>query len=209
MDNTFSQRPKGKVQGMPTEDLKVWAVAFLKSGSPGAVLRFLERRRSDITPATLFLSDALSPGGWRVLPGDRDFLMAQVAPISQAFVSGVYLLYRETTAWGWELWENGEEKNRFEYDLPQSPETFSQRLLTSGVALFKGRPVEEAPLAWARQRGAPLARIPGIVPGSRPVPIIEYQTVAGLDQRKLLVETRPCLYRFLSVSEQATSPRQG
>jgi hypothetical protein len=50
-------------------------------------------------------------------------------------------------------------------------------------------------IAWALARGLPIDRLPaaGL---RRHIPIIDYITVAELDQRNLLVENSPRLYRF-------------
>lgn len=171
---------------------KTQAALFLQSPSPGAVFRFMERRRPADAPESLYLSDALSPNGWRAMPGNRAFLTAQAPFLSRPFPPAIYLFYWDESGWGWTCWENGDEKEGFEDSLPPSPPTWKTFLSVIGVTRNPLSP----PLAWAQTRGLPLFRIPGAIPGAKLVPVIEYRTVSGLDQRNLLLETGPRLYRF-------------
>ena len=171
-----------------------WAALLIQSASPGAIFRFLERRRraasaESSAPDALFLSDALSGNNWRAMPGERAFLRANGAALSRVFPPAVTLLYKEEGVWGFLIWEKGEEIQRAENPLPPSQTSPWKNFFGAGRTL-------SPPVAWAQERKFPLSRVPGAVPGAKSVPLIEYHTVSGLDQRDLLLETGPRLYRF-------------
>jgi len=88
--------------------------------------------------------------------------------------------------WGFLIWEGGALAEEGEEPLAETPRGLLHRL--AGV---KPSPA----VAWARERGFPIERVPGTVARTKPVPVVEYRTVAGLDQRNLLVEDGPRLYR--------------
>ena len=177
----------------------VWAALFIQSASPGAVFRFLERRRRAETQSgndasagadILFLSDALSGNNWRAMPGEYAYLNAQGAALSRAFPPVIFLLYRDGDRWGAIFWEAGTETERQEnVALPAATNSWKR--------FFGAAQKESPPAAWARERQLPLFRVPGALPSAKAAPLIEYRTIAGLDQRNLLVETGPRLYRFV------------
>ncbi|MCX6367572.1 MAG: hypothetical protein NTX57_12805 [Armatimonadetes bacterium] len=145
---------------------------FVRSASPGAVLRFLERlaRRDEPLPAELLISDAVGPWQWRALPVAG---LASVAPrLALAFSSDVFHLQEMPAGWSWTRYESA---GAAEYGA-----------LAKKRLWERSSPVER----WASVHGLPLTRL------TRPPKVIDYETVAQLDQRSLLLEDMPRLYRF-------------
>ena len=144
----------------------------MRSASPGAVLRFLERlaRRDEPLPAELLISDAVGQWQWRALPVAD---LASVAPrLALAFSSDVFHLQEMPAGWSW---------TRYESEGAAESGALAKKRLWE-----RSSPVER----WARAHGLPLTRL------TRPPKIIDYETVAQLDQRSLLLEDTPRLYRF-------------
>lgn len=145
---------------------------FVRSASPGAVLRFLERlaRRGEAVPAELLLSDAVGESLWRALPVSG--LEALAPRLAHAFPPEVLQLRKTPDGWQWA---------RYDADG-----------LTAQGALRKKHLWERVePVAlWARSEGVPLARL------IHPPKVLDYTLVAQLDQRSLLIENTPRLYRF-------------
>jgi len=173
--------------------MAVWAALFLRSASPGAVFGFLERRSraGEDLPRSLLLSDAAPPHAWRALIADRECLAAQGPGLSLAFGPRVTLVYQSETpmpVWAFLIWERGAFTEEGEEPLTATPRGLLYRL--AGV-----KPAPSPAVVWARERGFPIERVPGTVARTKPVPVVEYRTVAGLDQRNLLVEDGPRLYR--------------
>jgi hypothetical protein len=171
-----------------------WAALFLRSASPGAVFRFLERRRhaANKAPGPLLLSDAVPPDAWRALIAPADWLTVQGPALSQAFGPRVTLLRyigASTSAWSFTVLEAGTVVEEGTETLAAPRRSLLHRISGVGPAL-------SPPVVWARGRGLPVERVPGAVPLKRAVPVVEYQTVARLDQRSLLIEDGPRLYRF-------------
>lgn len=174
------------------------AVLFLSATSPGAVLRFLERRLRPLhaaaasPPSALLLSDAVGPEQIRLLAaaegGDTaapDWLREQAAPLSGALDTRVTLLVLPRSgepAWNFVVWEGGAEIERG----GGTRESERRPTLWERLPGARRPPLPEA--VWARERGLPLDRLTA--------PVVDYVTVAQLDQRGLLVEDRPRLYRF-------------
>lgn len=177
-------------------DRENWRVLFLLSPSPGAVFRFLERRvlAGETIPSPLYLSDPAPPHGYRLLylPTASRLMIAVVgARLSTALPRAVTLLYRRAGSvpvWGYTFWEGGEVVDSGEDALPKSNPW--QKL----TARLPGPASVSPPVAWANRRGLPLDRLPLVGRGTNPT--VEYRTVAALDQRSLLVEDEPRLYRF-------------
>jgi hypothetical protein len=178
-----------------------WAALFLRSASPGAVFRFFERRRraGEAAPGPLLLSDAAPANGWRALIGPPDWLAAQAEALSRAFAPRVTLLRQSampTPEWGFTVYEAGAVAEEGGESLSAKQRPLLHRL--AGV-----KPALSPPVLWARERGLPVERVPGAVSHKGTVPVIEYRTVAGLDQRSLLIEDGPRLYRFDSTGIEA------
>jgi hypothetical protein len=52
-------------------------------------------------------------------------------------------------------------------------------------------------MTWATQRALPASRVPALRSKRGPaLAVVDYDTVARLDQKSLLVENSPRLYRF-------------
>lgn len=178
-----------------------WQALFLSSLSPGAVFRFLERRlgrdpeeRGQLDALGLLLSDAVPPGAWRVLSADGagagPWMQGVGAALSEAFPPEVVLVWREPggippePVWGFIAWAGGTETER--------GDTAAERP-RGLIARLAGITPETPPLRWARERGLPTDRIPAL---AQRLPIVEYATVARLDEKGLLTEETPRLYRF-------------
>ena len=192
---------------MPAADAVTgeWAALFLPGNSPGQVIRFLQRRQRSLaasvaTGSPLLVSDAAGPGRLRALifeasAGDnRAYLDAAAPALSTAFAVGVTLLWSTPalSRWGTARWEpDATEIERTEADQPTPlPQSFFDRL--------RRRSTTSPLLDWARARNLPLDRLPPLRPAGT-LPIIDYETIAALDRKSLLVENRPCLYRFVLI----------
>ena len=181
---------------MPATTAKGWSVLFLPAPSPGQVIRYLERRHrraGEVVPDGLRLSDAAGPKRVRALVGPIETRgwMASIGSLFSAALSGpVTHLWRDDAPsfWGWTIWEASEMTGHAESPLSATP---PQKLL----ARLTGSPSPE--ILWARQRGLPVERVTAAARKARvELPIIDYVTVARLDQKSLLVEDSPRLYRF-------------
>ncbi|WP_395088604.1 hypothetical protein [Armatimonas sp.] len=147
-------------------------VFFVRSPSPGAVLRFLERlaRRGEALPDAVWISDATGEPPWRALSGDG---LEGVAPrLAQAFPPEVLWVGRTREGWQW---------RRFADDGTQESGTLGKKRLWQPSS-----PLER----WGKPLGLPLARL------THPPRILDYATVAQLDQRSLLQEDTPRRYHF-------------
>jgi hypothetical protein len=176
-----------------------WSVLFLKSSSPGQVFRFLERRMlsGEIYPPLLLSDNATAENRRALFPvtasaANQERLRAIALPLAVAFTCRVTLLYQTTSPepqWGYMIFtEQGEVENGTEPLLSKRPRWIDR--------LPGARPVEPPPLQWARKQGLPVERVPFLIRTRPAVPVVDYGTVAGLDQRRLLVENAPRLYRF-------------
>lgn len=207
-----------------------WCALFVRSASPGAVIRFLERRRAILAQQAgsnalaafaacgpdLVLGEA-APGTepWRALvaPGATHgkpsgaWMEKTGADLATAFAPGVTLLFADDTAgaWGWRVWVPGAAETAPETEhggeLPPAP-TLVQRL--AGHA--RAQSPTALAVTWASERGLPAARIPALLSGGRfrreNVPLVAYETVAGLDARGLLREDGPRWYTTNRLSSE-------
>lgn len=145
---------------------------FVRSPSPGAVLRFLERlaRRGEPLPPEVTISDAVGEPLWRALQGVG--LEGVLPRLALAFPPDLFQLQQTASGWQWTRWTSE--------GAVESGELGKKRLWEQHA------PVER----WARTYGLPLTRL------TRPPKCLDYETVAQLDQRSLLLEDTPRLYRF-------------
>jgi hypothetical protein len=190
--------PRATSDTLPPSRSAGWSALFLSAASPGMVVRYLERRRraGEAVPDGLLLSDRAGESRTRALAGDSDahaWMEASGAALSRAFPPTVTFLWSEPVSattplrWGFVSWKDGEENGRHEQAL--DPE---QKRGFLGLAR---RPLP-APVRWAQRQGLPLGRVLGESGSRLAVPVIDYETVAKLDQKSLLVESSPRLYRF-------------
>lgn len=195
----------------------LWCALFFQSDSPGKVFRWIERRygkgEMPLENLGLLLSDAAPPQGWRALVGGAEALSwmeASGPAFSEALPPAVTLLFADegdgTTdpIWGFRVWRGGDEVEQGRHVV---------RPKTGFLALLMGlRHPMAGPhtVTWAAIRHLPVQRVPAL-PLPRPVPVVDYHTVAGLDERGLLHEDSPRLYRFSFASSggsEASGPGQ-
>jgi hypothetical protein len=178
-----------------------WAALFVSSASPGAVIRFLERRPApDGASGGLLLGEA-APGAqpWRALvavegaDATQAWMEASAIAFAAAFPPAVTLIFADDAkdTWGWRAWESGPpgaaacltEKGDGE---PSRVPALIRRLAGLDRVL---RPTALA-VAYANARDFPAGGIPALVADHRRenVPRVTYETVAGLDARGLLRE---------------------
>jgi len=201
----------------------VFAALFLHAASPGQVLRFFERRNA-APPIDLLLSDRVAPLGFRALTGVGDTaavtdtlrgLLEEHGPamarvfVTDADAPSVTLVFAAAgLRWGWRTWRaasdhvagactgaDEEVTDGTSVAFPLGTRLF--RLLTGAYHPSRALEAEDATaraIRWAREQGLPIDRVPGVT--RQRIPVIDYATVAGLDQRGLLVEDSPRLYRF-------------
>jgi len=186
---------------------------FVAAASPGMVFRWLERRADGcdglarLDALGLLLSDARGPDQWRALlattdePGAsrawaaRAWMEATGPALAHAFPPSVTLLRadEDERVWGYVVWpaDSGVAPERGGGGVAPPPSLW-RRL----AGLGGDGPAARA-AAWARARGLPVDRAPGLaVRRSLPLPVHDYATVAGLDARGLLREDSPRLYRL-------------
>lgn len=184
-----------------------YEILIINAMSPGQVFRYFERSHRLIPSVkSLLLSDGVGNSSIRCLSARDlttdtssfiDSMRACGPSISEAFPPRVTLLWRHASAfpelakWGFTVWENGEVKETSEHILPPEPKPS----LLSRLPGMKRNLPHPSDIAWALARGLPIDRVPaaGLC---RNIPIIDYATVAQLDQRSLLVENSPRLYSF-------------
>lgn len=149
---------------------------FVSSPSPGAVLRFLERlaRHATTAPEEIYLSGGHPQQTWRVLVPDSDGWLLSLAPkLAAAFPPSVSWLDR--VGGRWRRWHaDGTEEVGLAVGTPR-------RLLL---------PPQPGAKVWARQQGLPFDAL------QVSLRVLDYETVAQLDQKSLLLEDTPRLYRF-------------
>ncbi|MES2461848.1 MAG: hypothetical protein V4671_14785 [Armatimonadota bacterium] len=184
-----------------------YAILFLCALSPGQVLRYFERNfRHSLAGNRLLLSDASGSASIRCLTVEEpavepalvfDWISSLGPTLSKAFPPRVTLLRRQSATstepakWGFTVWEEGVVTETAEHSL--LPE--ARPNLMSRLPGMKRNAPRSPDIEWALARGLPIDRVPatGL---RRHMPIIDYVTVAQLDQRSLLVENSPRLYRF-------------
>lgn len=155
---------------------------FVRSASPGAVLRFLERRNDPNRPAEVLLSEAVSTQQWRALFAPDDYLNSVAGPLSIAFPPDVLVATRMKKTLVILAYKEGKHA-----DI-HSTESIGGTGPWWAALTFK---TPDPIYVWAKERSIPTRYIK-----APPEKIIDYATVAILDQRKLLVEDSPRLYRF-------------
>jgi hypothetical protein len=160
------------------------AALFVRSASPGAVLRFLERRKTDdARPDELLLSEAVGKEGWRALFAPIGYLNVIAEPLSVVFPEEVMIALRDEKTLLLFIYKEGklaETKNSLE------GREIGWKWPLGFNALATLPPIWH----WAREKGLPLSYL------KKSPRVMDYSTVAILDQRNLLVEDSPRLYRF-------------
>lgn len=145
----------------------------------------------------MLLSDAVGMSGERALVGAGQHpspWMETAAPLLAAALNTPATLLQADDArgWRWAVWQPG-------VTLPEQGEeqVFSpNRSLWARLVGIKPDTASARARAWALERGLlAVERVPGLLARPR-VPVIDYVAVAQLDQRGLLVENSPRLYRF-------------
>lgn len=177
-----------------------WCALFVRAASPGAVFRFLQRRSAGLPDETarldafdLLLSDAVLPDGWRVLVADplaRVWMEAIGPALARALATPATLVFadEQRATWAFVRWtENGEQSDAKSEEVPARNGLRARLFGVGGPGVQAAR--------WARDQNLPVARVP--TAGRQSPPIVDYLTVAGLDQRGLLIEDSPRLYRFM------------
>jgi hypothetical protein len=136
-------------------------------------LRFFERlaRRGESLPPELLLSDAVGEHSWRALIATG---LERVSPrLAHAFSPEVVRLKATAEGWAWTRYT-------------------AEGAAESGILAKKRLWEPRAPVElWAQAQGLPLSRL------TRRPKILDYETVAQLDQKSLLLEDTPRLYRFV------------
>jgi hypothetical protein len=105
----------------------------------------------------------------------------------------VTLVFAEETGWGWHTWPVGTDSAPEAFTETVEPPSFVRRLQHRAL----GQPPDtasERARAWAEGHDLPVDRVPAWA--RKPLPVVDYETVAQLDRRGLLVEREPRLYRF-------------
>ena len=162
---------------------------FLCAPSPGQVFRFLERHYTPSQPISLLLSSPVCPSQWRVLrPSDLLYSenSAELLPIlRRAYPNLFHLTLQEKGLWEITQWQGEFTETYVGEGLGES----------KGIAKYVkwGRNKPLLTLTdWGKQHQMPVVSYVTRPPKKQ----IDYETVAVLDQRSLLVETEPLWYRF-------------
>jgi hypothetical protein len=170
--------------GYTLSELMSVVALFVRSASPGAVLRFLERRKGDPErPDEILLSEAVGEKNWRALFAPPGYLEAIAGPLSTVFPDEVMIAVRDEKTLLVFTYKEGklaETKNSLE----------GHKSIWGRLMGFNSLATLPPVWHWAKEKGLPLHYL------KKPPRIIDYSTVAILDQRKLLVEDSPRLYRF-------------
>ncbi len=211
-------------------------VLFAPAPSPGDVFRILQPDRPAFSRSAIsslqeptgvrtvscavLLSGPSEPGAvpWRVVcvaPQNEDgtadlaagAFLGRLASRLSTYIDGtVYCLQVDTTGGWWVSgFTNGEPGNTDgEPRRSELWESFSRRHFGFG---FKPAPLSPALFAWARETGVPLHRAPLRKAVKKIGRIIDYDAVAGLERKGLLIETAPIWYRFpIEITEGANEP---
>ena len=178
---------------MPTDPL-AWSALFLTAVSPGQVVRLLERLHAPAPAGGLLLSDPAGPRSLRALvapEASRATLEALAPLLAVGLQSPVTSVYQDAAErrWGHAVHAPEAPMERADGDWePPAPRPFLARIVG-------GASTPSPAVAWAEAHDLPLTRVPAYRPKGSPR-ILGYETVARLDQKKLLVENTPRLYWF-------------
>lgn len=144
------------------------------------------------------------PNSWRVLgfepsrKPEPDAALAYLTRIGQelsrALNSRVYLLHVQPGgAWEFITWDKGEETERggSSTSPPAAAPTLWRRFrkdlgLDDTLSVLRG---------WERERGLPVKQLLAVT-AHKPRRVVDYDTVAGLERKGLLVENARLWYRF-------------
>ena len=178
-------------------------------------------QRARLNALGLLLSEPVGQTGLRAItgagPGLREFFEAEGRAFAAAFAATgmpVTLLYTDagagggdpsgTEAWGWCVWTAGADgevaEEAFAEAVARSAPGLGARLLAGLIgARASGDGAAVRARAWARKHELPVGRVPGLSEGRAvaATPLVDYATVAAaLDQKNLLLEDSPRLYRL-------------
>ena len=164
------------------------AALFVRSASPGAVLRFLERRKDPEKPAELLLSEAVGEEKWRALLAPLNYLENVAEPLSVAFQRAAIFSYCDLRLM-LNIYEEGTCMIRYDAEIVR------KKWIPS---IFKASISDIKLLALVNKIGSDFgyAGLPIGYMTKPPKNVMDYDTVGILDQRNLLVEDSPRLYRF-------------
>lgn len=160
------------------------AALFVRSASPGAVLRFLERRKDPEKPAEVLLSEGVGEEKWRALFAPPAYLNAVVGPLSIAFPTEAMIAQRLDKELSIASYRDGklaERKTSLDFARSSFRMSFGFNALATPAPIW----------SWLREKGVPTQYMT-----KPPKNVMDYDTVGILDQRNLLVEDSPRLYRF-------------
>jgi len=191
----------------------------VRSASPGAVIRFLERHRAALerqkginATAAFFahgpglvLGEAVSGAEpWRALVAlgatcdnhSGAWMENTGAALAAPFAPSVTLLFAddEWGKWGWRVWVPDVDGTVRETERINGEPPLVPPVLHRLAGLAAPQSATALAVAWAGERGLPAARIPALVSGRKSPHLIAYETVAGLDARGLLREDSPRWY---------------
>jgi hypothetical protein len=190
--------------------MTAFVAAFVAAPSPGQVYRFLQRSlRSERATAAeaavalpaLLLSDRVGARSYRAL-AIEGATAAEAAPVisrvaarlAPAFASSeaplLVLRADADGSWGFHRWHDPD-------DVPETANNGPGAPLRSSFLRFLTPTARHAPapVLWAQREGLPVDRVPGVA--RKTPPVVDYSTVAALDQKGLLYEDgTPRLYRL-------------
>ena len=158
---------------------------FLRPPGPGAIVRFAERLAPEAPACVeLRIGDSRTKPPWRIVyAGHRD-LDPWLPCWSHAFGPRMYLLRVVDQTWVWETWADGALQQRLDGPLERS------------VPWWMRLPgVPPPPPVWWDAAPEPSLPLGGVI--SPPRKVVDFATVDTLDQRSLLVEPDPVVYRVL------------
>ncbi len=161
-------------------------------------------------PLTLFLSEANGPKRMRALfsnsNSDEERLIEIAPEIGKAFsnveskdVECVLLQSEDATGrWTSYVWQEGALVECNNENINRRNDVYFYSCVWRRLLIKRSISGTKYAFDWAMARGLPVDRTP-LAPTRqfRKIPVIDYNVVAQLDQRSLLIEDGPRLYRFV------------